>query len=140
MSSEITTKLRKFRLKSSQIVKSSKFDKLMEIMPPLFDKDSRVVLFSQFTMMMDIMEVLLDHHQIGFLERVLSRFLLKISKEHVYIIIAQEPYITIFGSFGSEASFDGFLKFSQVLKLILVEYKKPFCSFCSSRTRSRDLC
>ena len=39
----------------------------MEIMPPLFEKDSRVVLFSQFTMMMDIMEVLLDHHQIGFL-------------------------------------------------------------------------
>lgn len=59
--------LKKFRLKSAQIVKSAKFDKLMELMPPLFDKDSRVVLFSQFTMMMDIMEVLMDHHQIGFL-------------------------------------------------------------------------
>ena len=95
----------------------------MEIMPPLFDKDSRVVLFSQFTMMMDIMEVLLDHHQIGFLERVLSRFLLKISWEHIYM---RRLYITILGSFESEASFDGFLKFSQILKLILVKYKSLF--------------
>lgn len=59
--------LKKYRLKNDQIVKSGKFDKLMELMPPLFEKDSRVVLFSQFTIMMDIMEVLLDYHQIGFL-------------------------------------------------------------------------
>ena len=80
---------RKFKLPKDQILKSGKFDKLAQILPPIFEKDSRVVLFSQFVIMMDILgkfchllekcsniglytslkilEKFLDHHGIAFL-------------------------------------------------------------------------